>query len=60
MTEKELILRAKEAMTYAYAPYSEFQVGAALLAKERQSVYGLQYRKCVLRRDQLRGTDGSF
>lgn len=34
MTEKELILRAKEAMTYAYAPYSKFQVGAALLAKD--------------------------
>lgn len=34
MTEKELILRAKEAMQYAYAPYSKFQVGAALLTKD--------------------------
>ncbi|MFR3604833.1 MAG: cytidine deaminase [Anaerotignum sp.] len=34
MTNQELIAKAKEAMTKAYAPYSHFQVGAALLAKD--------------------------
>lgn len=28
---KKLVEKAKEAMTYAYVPYSNFQVGAALL-----------------------------
>lgn len=28
---KQLVEKAKEAMTYAYAPYSNFKVGAALL-----------------------------
>lgn len=32
--EKELIKRAFEAREYAYAPYSHFAVGAALLSKE--------------------------
>lgn len=34
MTNQELIAKAKEVMTKAYAPYSHFQVGAALLAKD--------------------------
>ena len=34
MTNQELIAKAKEVMTRAYAPYSHFQVGAALLAKD--------------------------
>ena len=31
MTAEELIGKAKEAMTHAYAPYSGYKVGAALL-----------------------------
>ena len=34
MTDEALILQAKEAMKNAYAPYSQFRVGAALLAKD--------------------------
>lgn len=34
MTEKELVVLAKEAMKYAYSPYSKFKVGAAVLAKD--------------------------
>ena len=34
MTEEKLVALAKEAMKNAYAPYSKFQVGAALLAKD--------------------------
>ena len=34
MTDKELILKAKQAAENAYAPYSGFTVGAALLTKE--------------------------
>ena len=33
MTDKELILKAKEARELAYAPYSNHKVGAALLGK---------------------------
>ena len=38
MTPQELIQLAQEAMTHAYAPYSHFQVGAALLCADG-SVY---------------------
>ena len=34
MTDEKLVALAKEAMKHAYAPYSQFQVGAALLAKD--------------------------
>lgn len=34
MENRELITKAKEAMANAYVPYSSFQVGAALLAKD--------------------------
>ena len=34
MTDTELIAQAEEAMSLAYAPYSHFQVGAALLCAD--------------------------
>lgn len=34
MIDSELLERAKKAMENAYAPYSHFRVGAALLAKD--------------------------
>lgn len=34
MTKEELVEKAKEAMTHAYAPYSGYLVGAALLTAE--------------------------
>lgn len=40
MTDTELMAKAKEAMARAYAPYSKFQVGAALLAKNGQVFLG--------------------
>ena len=41
MTPNELISRAKEAMHHAYAPYSGFFVGAALLCAD-----GTVYEGC--------------
>ena len=38
MTKEQLAKQAKEAMSYAYSPYSGYQVGAALLCKDG-SVY---------------------
>lgn len=40
MTDKELVILAKEAMENAYAPYSHFKVGAALLAKDGRVFQG--------------------
>ena len=38
MTKEQLVSKAKEAMQYAYSPYSGYKVGAALLCKDG-SVY---------------------
>lgn len=38
MSNEELIVLAKDAMKYAYAPYSKFSVGAALLTQD-DSIY---------------------
>jgi cytidine deaminase len=40
MTEKELIEKAKKARLKAYAPYSNFKVGAALLTKRGKAYTG--------------------
>ncbi len=40
MTDRELVSMAKEAMKYAYAPYSHFKVGTALLAKDGRVFQG--------------------
>lgn len=40
MTDRELVRIAKEAMQFAYAPYSHFKVGAALLAKDGRVFQG--------------------
>ena len=40
ITDMELMAKAKEAMAQAYAPYSRFQVGAALLADNGQIFLG--------------------
>ncbi|MCI7814694.1 MAG: cytidine deaminase [Lachnospiraceae bacterium] len=39
-TERELILAAYEAQRYSYSPYSNFQVGAALLGKNGEVYLG--------------------
>jgi len=39
-TEKILVNAAKEALKNAYAPYSQFQVGAAILLKNNEIVCG--------------------
>ena len=41
MTPEQLVSMAKEAMTHAYAPYSGYQVGAALLCAD-----GTVYQGC--------------
>ena len=43
MTSEQLMKLAKDAMTHAYAPYSGYQVGAALLCKD-----GSVYQGCNL------------
>ena len=40
MTDRELVILAKEAMENAYAPYSHFKVGAALLVKDGRVFQG--------------------
>ena len=40
MTNEELMTEAKKAREHAYAPYSHFQVGAALLTKSGKLYHG--------------------
>ena len=40
MTDKELVLLAEKARKNAYTPYSNFKVGAALLAKSGKVYLG--------------------
>ena len=41
MTDAELVARAEEAAERAYAPYSSFHVGAALLARDGRVLEGV-------------------
>lgn len=52
MNNKELISKAKEAMRYAYTPYSNFNVGAALLTKE-----GKVYTGCNIENSSFGATN---
>ncbi len=52
MTNNELIQKAKEALEHAYAPYSGFQVGTALLAANGEvfsgcNVENASYGACI-------------
>ena len=58
--KKELIRMALAAREKAYAPYSNFMVGAALRAKDGRILYRLQRGKCVLYPHQLRRAHGLF
>lgn len=40
MNEKELVIKAIEARTKSYAPYSKYKVGAALLTNEDEVILG--------------------
>ena len=40
MTNQELIIEAKKAREFAYAPYSHFKVGAALIGKSGKLYHG--------------------
>lgn len=41
ITDKELYIKAKEALDNAYAPYSDFRVGACVLTKSGQIFSGV-------------------
>jgi cytidine deaminase len=41
MTDEELLERAREAASAAYAPYSQFEVGAAALLRDGRVVTGV-------------------
>ena len=59
-TIEKLIDTALAQLDFSYAPYSGFNVGAALLAKKSGSLHRLQYRKCSLHTDKLCGKDSIF
>jgi len=58
MTVEQLIAEAQEARENAFAPYSNFKVGAALLAATGTSLPRLQHRECQLWADDLRRARG--
>lgn len=59
-TIEKLIDTAIAQLDFSYAPYSGFNVGAALLAKNQAVYTRLQYRKCSLHTDKLCGKDSIF
>ena len=49
-----LIAAARQAAKHAYAPYSQFKVGAALLTVSGESIPGMQCRERLIWRNELR------
>ena len=56
MTPEKLVSMALEAMQRAYAPYSGYKVGAALLCRDGSVVCGAN----IIRSFQLRRAHGNF
>ena len=53
MTNEELILEAKKARTHAYAPYSNYEVGAALVTKTGKIYHSFIVKQINDENDQL-------
>ena len=51
---RELIRRATDMLIYSYAPYSNFKVGAALMAKNRQIYTGCNIENAAFGQHFLR------
>jgi len=47
MTNEKLIQKARQALENAYAPYSNFKVGAALLLKNGEVIIGANVENCA-------------
>uniref|UniRef100_A0A4X2K4A4 CMP/dCMP-type deaminase domain-containing protein n=1 Tax=Vombatus ursinus TaxID=29139 RepID=A0A4X2K4A4_VOMUR len=45
---EQLIRKGQEAKEFAYCPYSNFPVGAALLTLDGKIFFRMQHRKCFL------------
>ncbi len=58
--EKKLIDAARSASEKAYAPYSGFQVGAAVLLENGEIITGQQPGKCCLSIRTMRRTGRPF
>ena len=55
-----LITAAKQARENAYAPFSNFRVGAAVRANSGRDFHGMQCGECDVRTDVLCGARGDI